>query len=439
VHPLQHQVSSGQRWRIFLTAALALGTIGGASATAQAQITSQLFASMLNSPTFLTAPPGDTARVFVTERFGDIEILDANTGATIGTFLSIGDTDGEGLQGLAFHPNYAGNGHFYVYYRTTTLSRLVRYTVSGDPNVADSLSAHVVIEIAQPGPDHNGGWIGFGPDGYLYVPTGDGGNQHDPANNGQNIVGELLGSVLRLDVDGDDFPGDPNRNYAIPSDNFFADKTGEDEMWAYGLRNPFRASFDRLTGDFYIADVGQNTHEEINFQPASSTGGENYGWRLREGTIATPSGGVGGPQPPDGVDPIYEYTHGGGDTQGLSVTGGYVYRGSITAIQGKYFFADFVTERIWSVEHNGVSVTLFDDWTDDLVPDVSTIDQIVAFGEDANANLYIVDLSGQIFRVVEKIEVPALGTPQLALLSLGIALGGAICLRRAGLGRLPAG
>ena len=416
---------------------LVVGLTGLLASSAQAQITTELFAAMLDSPTYLTAPPGDMDRVFVTERLGDIEILDADTGAGIGTFLSLAGTGilGEGLQGLAFHPDYANNGFFYVYYTVSGGSRLVRYSVSGSPNVADSLSAQTVLGLVQPAPDHNGGWIGFGPDGYLYFPTGDGGDANDPDDFGQNVVGELYGSVLRLDVDGDDFPGDPDRNYAIPSDNPFVGEAGEDEIWAYGLRNPFRSSFDRLTGDFYIADVGQNAREEIDFQPASSTGKENYGWRLREGTIATPTGGVGGPQPADGVDPIHDYTHGAGDEEGFSVTGGYVYRGSIAAIQGKYFFADFVTERIWSIEHNGSSVTLFEDWTEALDPPNTTINQIVGFGEDAAANLYIVDLGGQIFRVVESTDLPSLAPPQLAWLAGGIAIAGTLALRRRGAAR----
>jgi hypothetical protein len=406
--------------------------VASLASSAQGQITTELFAATLDNPTYLTAPPGDTDRVFVTERFGDIEILDADTGAAVGTFLSLTGTGilGEGLQGLAFHPDYANNGYFYVYYTVSGGSRLVRYSVSGDPNVADPLSADTVLELVQPAPDHNGGWIGFGPDDYLYFPTGDGGGANDPSNYGQNVVGELYGSVLRLDVDADDFPGDPDRNYAIASGNPFVGEAGEDEIWAYGLRNPFRSSFDRLTGDFYIGDVGQAAMEETDFQPASSLGKENYGWRLREGTIATPTGGVGGPQPADGVDPIYDYPHGSGDEEGFSITGGYVYRGNIAAIQGKYFFADFVTERIWSIEHDGTSVTLFEDWTQELDPPGTTIDQIVGFGEDAAANLYIVDLGGQIFRVIESTNVPSLGPQQLAWLVGGITLGGALALRR---------
>ncbi len=205
--------------------------------------------------------------------------------------------------------------------------------------------------------------------------------------------------MLRLDVDGDDFPADPNRNYAIPPDNPFVGLAGRDEIWAYGLRNPFRSSFDRATGDLYIGDVGQSNREEIDYQGAAGSGGDNYGWKLREGTLQTPPGTncAGGAPPPGNVEPIYEYSHGGGASQGNSVTGGYVYRGPETAIQGRYFFADFVNERIWSIA--AATGANFTDWTTAFVPDAGTIDQIVSFGEDGFANLYIVDLGGEVFRV----------------------------------------
>ena len=418
VHAMYSLLMHGSR---ILTALLigAFMLLPPASARAQ-DVGTVLFASGLSSPTYVTAPAGDFTRLFVTELAGEIEILDATTGAQGGVpFLTIPGVDGEGLQGLAFHPDYATNGFFYVYYFDNSASHLVRYTRSANPDLADGASAFPILTITQPFGNHNGGWIGFGPDDFLYVPVGDGGSQHDPSDNGQSITGELLGNVLRIDVDGDDFPGDAGRNYAIPSDNPFVGITGEDEIWAYGLRNPFRASFDRATGDFYIADVGQNTHEEIDFQLASSGGGENYGWRLREAFVATPTGGVGGAQPPDGVDPIHDYDHGTGDDQGNSVTGGYVYRGPIPSINGKYFFGDYQNERIWSIEHNGVVVTEYIDWTSDFVPDIGTIDQIVGFGEDANGNLYIVDLGGQVFRVFGPVGgVPALGGDPRALLVL---------------------
>ncbi|MCP4200994.1 MAG: PQQ-dependent sugar dehydrogenase [bacterium] len=357
----------------------------------------------LASPTYVVSPPDDFNRVFVTERLtGNIRIMELTTATFHATpFLTVSGVTGEGLQGLAFHPNYSVNGFFYVYYFASSPSRTVveRYTRdSTNPDLADSTSGLTIIEIPQPAGNHNGGWLGFGPDGLLYVPQGDGGGQCDPDNNGQN-TNTLLSSVLRLDVDRDDFPTDPDRNYGIPPGNPFVGQAGADEIWSYGLRNPFRSSFDRSTGDFYIGDVGQSTREEINFQPASNNGGDNYGWDLREGELPTPTATdcAGGPPPPGNVDPLYAYAHGSGASQGNSVTGGYVYRGPETEIEGKYFFADFVNERIWSIDAGtGANLT---DRTTAFVPDVGSINQIVSFGEDGFGNLYIVDLGGEIFRV----------------------------------------
>jgi hypothetical protein len=273
-----------------------------------------------------------------------------------------------------------------------------------------------ILSIDHPQTNHNGGWIDFGPnDGFLYVAVGDGGGGNDNGTghtagtgNAQDITDNLLGKILRIDVHNDAFPADANRNYANPGSNPFVGVTGDDEIWAYGLRNPFRSSFDPANGNLYIGDVGQGAREEIDVQLASSGGGENYGWRLREGMIQTPAGGIGGAKPPGAIDPIYDYLHGSGTTQGNSVTGGIVYRGPITAMQGHYFFADFVNDRIWSLAfdgsapstHNGTNYTNFVDRTDQLVVSGTTIDSIVAFGDDLAGNLYIVDIGGEIFRVV---------------------------------------
>jgi len=383
-------------------------------------VTAVRIASGLQSPVYVTSPPGDNDRLFIVEQFsssteGRIRILNLNTGQINPTpFLTIGglatDWQDYGLLGLTFHPDYAHNGFFYVNLMPTGGDRneVRRYQVSGtNPDIASPASATDVLTYFQTARDHNGGWLGFGPDGYLYVPTGDGGpGTNDPGNAGQDITNQLLGKILRLDIDGDDFPGDPGRNYAIPNDNPFVGRTGDDEIWSYGLRHPWRNSFDRLTGDFYIGDVGQNTLEEINVQPASSTGGENYGWRLREGTIATPTGGVGGGRPAGAIDPIYEYEHGVGDNEGFAVVGGYVYRGPLAGLQGNYFFGDFVTGNVWSVrydgsEPNGFDGTNFTDfiiWTDLIAPDGGSIDNISSFGEDNAGNLYILDYAdGEIY------------------------------------------
>jgi hypothetical protein len=391
-------------------------------------------ATGLSGATYVTAPPGDLERLFILQISGPVRILDLATGVVNPVpFLTVpADTVEEGLQGLAFHPDYTTNGYLYVYFQAAGRSELVRYTRSlADPDLADPASAHPIFSIAQPTRFHNGGWVGFGPDGFLYLPLGDGGPPpNDPNNHGQTIVNDLFSTVLRLDVDGDDFPADTERNYAIPPTNPFVGIAGDDEIWAYGLRNPFRASFDRLTGDFYIADVGENTREEIDFQTAASTGGENYGWRLREGAIATP-GGVGGPLPLGGIDPIYDYPHGSGGSEGNSVTGGYVYRGPVIQLRGKYFFGDFVNERIWSIEHDGVAVTEFLDWTTTFLPDVGAINQIVGFGEDGVGNLYIVDWGGEVFQVVGPLApIPVLSTARWLLIPL-LAAAGALLARQA--------
>src|SRR5262245_3028564 len=277
-------------------------------------------ASGLDRPVFLTAAPDDYFRVFVVEQHtGQIKILRRPSFSLEATpFLTVpGVSTGEeqGLLGLAFHPDYATNGFFYVYY-TDPDTQVVRYHVSANPDVADPASATPVLTVPQPQANHNGGWIAFGPDGFLYVALGDGGNSNDSGpghtattGNAQDTTDNLLGKILRIDVDGDDFPSDPLRNYAIPADNPFVGGPGDPEIWVYGLRTPWRGRFDRLTDDLYIADVGQDTCEELDVQPATSAGGENYGWRLREGVIATPTGGVGGAKPPGAIDPIFDYPH----------------------------------------------------------------------------------------------------------------------------------
>jgi glucose/arabinose dehydrogenase len=401
--------------------ACALAIVATSAAVASAALSTVRVTSGLARPIFATSPPGDATRLFVAEQHsGRIRILDLGDGSIAGTdFLTIGGLatgDEQGLLGLAFHPDYATNGYFFVNLTVTGGdTEIRRYQVSPDPDVANPDSVLLVLGYSQPQTNHNGGWLAFGPDEYLYVSSGDGGGGNDSAaghtaaiGNAQDLTNNLLGKLLRIDVDGDDFPGDGMRNYAIPPDNPFVDATGDDEIWSYGLRNPWRASFDRATGDLYVGDVGQNAREEIDVQPAGSAGGQNYGWRLREGRIATPSGGVGGNRPPGAIDPIYDYTHGSGSFQGFSVSGGYVYRGPIAEIQGHYFFADYVSERIWSLVWDGSDPADFDgtnwtgltDRTGELATGQHSIDEISSFAEDALGNLYVLDLGGEIFRIV---------------------------------------
>jgi glucose/arabinose dehydrogenase len=364
-------------------------------------------ASGLTQPLFVTWPPNDPTRMFVVEKVsgtqqGRIRIVDMTTqpGTILPTpFLTLSVSTGseQGALCMAFHPNYASNGKFYVSYTNTSGNSVIaQYTVSANPNVADPSSAVQVMTLAQPFTNHNGGWIGFGPDGYLYCAFGDGGSGGDPGNRAQNI-NILLGKMLRIDVDGDDFPADSTRNYAIPPDNPFAGATpGLDEIWAYGLRNPWRNSFDRETGDMWIGDVGQNTWEEIDFAPAG-VGGRNYGWRCYEGNAAFNTSGCGAAS--NYVFPVHVY----GRSLGFSTTGGYVYRGNaICDLRGTYFFADYGTSRIWSFRYTGSNNPPVTDRTSQLAPGGGlSIASPASFGEDLFGELYICDINGgEVFKIV---------------------------------------
>ena len=250
-------------------------------------------ASGLNNPIFIAHAPGDPDRLYIAQRAGAIRILDlSNPGSAPTTFMTVPSVNTSfegGLLGLAFHPDFQNNGFFYVNFTTSAggpfRTRIARFTATS-PTSANSNTQQVVIEVTQPQQNHNAGWIGFSPnDNFLYVALGDGGGANDTGaghtaniGNSQDITNNLLGSMLRLDVDGDDFPADNNRNYAIPSDNTFVGVTGDDEIWLYGLRNPFRCSFDRATGDLYIGDVGQGQREEISLYPADGLANRNMGW-----------------------------------------------------------------------------------------------------------------------------------------------------------------
>ena len=290
-----------------------------------------------------------------------------------------------GLLGLAFHPRFQENGFFFVNYTNLQGNTVIaRYRVSAsNPNVADSLSAVQLLLIEQPFANHNGGQLAFGPDGYLYIGMGDGGSGGDPGNRAQSM-GDLLGKMLRIDVDG----GNPYRN--PPSNPFVNDPSARDEIWASGLRNPWRFSFDRNSGDLWIADVGQGSWEEVSFQPATSIGGENYGWRRMEGTHCfTP------PAPCNRsglVLPVIEYDH----SRGCSVTGGYVYRGTRSPrLQGMYLYGDYCSGRIWGGTRNSTTGTVT------VLELADTAFLISAFGEDANGEVYVANHSGAIHRIVD--------------------------------------
>lgn len=389
-------------------------------------------ATGLSSPMFAVAAPNDPSRLFIGQRNGVVRVLNLATKTLEATpFLSIPGVDqaGEGgLLGMAFHPNYPEDPRFFVNVTidngglefqgaTSPFSTHIRsYTVSNNPNVANP-TPNPVLSIIQPQDNHNAGWIGFSPtNGYLYIPTGDGGNGDDSGaghttsvGNAQDITDNLLGKIVRIDVNGDDFPIDSNRNYAVPPDNPYKDGdipvVGDDEIWAIGLRNPFRASFDRLTGDLWMGDVGQGAREEVNRQLATATGGDNFGWRLREGLIATP--GVGGNKPPRNVDPVYDYGR-TGEFGGNTVIGGYVYRGPDPDLQGLYFFSDtsaggkywtFDTADVPEIPGNPEPTAT--NIAPLLTPDVGSYNFPVSYGEDAVGNLYIVFLgSGNVYRIV---------------------------------------
>jgi glucose/arabinose dehydrogenase len=415
---------------------------------AQAGLTGlQQVASGLNNPIYTTQAPGDPNRLFIAERGGTIRILDLTTGAVAPTpFLTIAGVDaaGEGgFRGMAFHPDYATNGKFYVNVTIDNggqnfLGAISPFSVhireyTADPSVAPHLrttapasSLRPIIDIVHPHSNHNAGWIGFSPnDGYLYIPTGDGGgNGNDLDNDGsdtdgdvgghtqgtgnaQDLTNNLLGKVLRLDVNGDDFPTLANRNYAIPASNPFAGagQPADDEIWAYGLRNPFRGSFDRATGDLWIGDVGQGAREEIDRQLGASDGGENYGWRLREGAIQTPNPVVGGPKPAGNVDPVYDYGR-SGPFGGNIVLGGHVYRGPDPTLQGKYIFGDTGANRFWMFDPANPLGTVTDIGLT-LTPNTGAISTPVAFGEDLVGNLYVTFLgTGNVYRMVTNAFTP---------------------------------
>lgn len=347
----------------------------------------------LSEPVDLQAPPGDTARIFIVEKTGAIRI--ARNGALLARpFLDLsGQVSGgseQGLLGLAFHPDYATNGRFFVHYTDRGgETRVARFVASADPDSALPAGDEVLF-VDQPYSNHNGGQIAFGPDGYLYIGLGDGGSGGDPHGNGQSLA-TLLGKILRLDVDG----GAP---YAIPAGNPFAGAPGAlGEIWSYGWRNPWRFSFDAATGAMWIADVGQNEWEEVDVEPPA-TGGRNYGWKIMEGDHCF--------APPSGCDttglvrPLLEYGH----DAGCSITGGYVYRGAeMPGLQGSYFFGDFCTGMIRSVRIGAGGAPETSDWTSILRREEGgALTQLSSFGVDARGELYILLLDGDIYRLRRK-------------------------------------
>jgi len=353
---------------------------GGAPTPSLLRIT-----AALTSPVHAAAPPGDASRLFVVEQRGTVRVLRNDT-LLAAAFLDIralvSGGDEQGLLSMAFHPSYATNGYVYVSYTDTVgTSKVVRYQVS-DPETANPATAFEVLSVAQPFANHNGGLIAFGPDGMLYVGLGDGGSGGDPLGHGQNL-GTLLGSVLRIDVDG----GSP---YAVPADNPFVTRAGaRGEIWVYGLRNPWRFSFDRSLGDLYIGDVGQQRLEEVDVVTASTASGTNFGWNVMEGTScynAAACSTVGL------TLPVAEYTH----ADGCSITGGFVYRGAdVPALQGRYLYADYCRGWVRSFTYFGGQVVESSEW-----PELSPGTEVTSFAEDARGELYIMTRAGVLSRIV---------------------------------------
>ncbi len=374
----------------------------GASVNAYGQeLALELVVDGLARPVVVTSPPGDARQFIAEQHTGQIRIL-ADGVLLPEPFLDLGGqvttTAEEGLLGLVFHPGYATNGWFFV--NTTDLSgttRVQRYSVSADPNVADPASAELLLSQAQPFVNHNAGDLHFGPlDGYLYVGFGDGGGARDPSCTAQNPA-TWLGKMLRLDVD----QGLP---YAIPADNpFVGDPAYRPEIWSLGWRNPWRFAFDRATGEMYVGDVGQGTREEVSWEPAL-TGGRNYGWKIREGFVCF--GGEGCPsvpapcQSPVYTNPIHEYSH-VGFFGPCAIIGGFVYRGcALPELSGTYFLADHCSGSVWSFRYDGTSVTDYANRTQELQPSGGSLGSISSFGEDARGELYITTIAGELFRVV---------------------------------------
>ncbi|MDQ3539825.1 MAG: PQQ-dependent sugar dehydrogenase [Chloroflexota bacterium] len=350
-------------------------------------------ASGFDGPLFVATPPEDAERLFVVEKGGTIQVV-VNGEIAAEPFLDIVDRVGsegseQGLLGLAFAPDHAESGLFYVNYTDPNGNTVVsQFSTGDDPNVADRESETVILQQEQPRANHNGGVLGFGPDGYLYIGFGDGGGQGDPDGNGQNLS-TWLGKILRIDVDSAAVEGDAM--YSVPDDNpFVEDADAAPEVWVYGLRNPWRFTFDRETGDMWVGDVGQNEIEEVTLLPIAEGGGQNLGWNITEGSncYAEPECDQSGLTPP-----TLEYTH---EVGGCSVTGGYVYRGeAMPGLRGVYVFADYCSGLLWGAGRDADGA-----WV--MSEPIETGLSIASFGEDTAGEVYLTDISGgTVYQLVE--------------------------------------
>jgi glucose/arabinose dehydrogenase len=371
-----------------LVACVACSDGGGGGPTPAPELALQPVATGLDFPLFLTTPPGDD-RLFVVERYGRIRII-TDGQVRSEPFLDVSSlisTQGEqGMLGLAFDPDYADNGRFLISYSDLEGDLIVAsYRVSSDPDVADPSSGVVRLQVTHPKTTHYSGMLVFGPDGHLYVGVGDGGGPGDFSATGQDRS-DLLGSILRIDVPND-------AGYEVPSDNPYVDSAGvRPEIWSYGVRNPWRFSFDRSTRDLYIGDVGEDSREELDVAAADNGGGKglNFGWSVAEGLECV----QGDDCDRDGfTDPVLDYSH----EDGCSITGGYVYRGSaLEALAGTYFYSDFCGGWVRSVHVVNGQVT-----QETLWPSLDTGASVTSFGEDAEGELYVLTSDGTVSRIVE--------------------------------------
>jgi glucose/arabinose dehydrogenase len=406
-----------------LLSALLLGlTVPPANAAMEAT----RIATGLNLPLYACAPPGDRTRLFIAEQHGMIKIIDLTTNTVLPTpFLDIsaiaGQGQGTGILGMTFDPKYTKNGYFYVSYTTSGggafgggTSYISRFKVTTDPNVADPQSEVKIISADQPQHDHNFDWIGFstrrGDVNNLYICSGDGGGSNDnepnhlpPDGNAQSIQ-TLLGKVLRIHIQ-------PDGTYTIPPDNPFVGVSGaREEIFCRGFRNPFRASFDAKTGNLFIGDVGEHNREEISLNPGTNPGGgENFGWRIREGSIQNPAF-PDDPPPPDAVDPIFDYDH----STGVCMIGGYVYHGrKVKDLKNRYVFGDAFgpndtfAGHVWTFRYQNGTVSDFTDITTDLFPTPIggyTLGPLTSLGEDGSGEIYLVDLNGNVFKILQSLN-----------------------------------
>ena len=380
-------------------------------------LSSVLIADGYKKPVFITSYPNNAKLLYIVEQAGLIKII--NDGKKLSRpFFDINKRvvnpnrpgDERGLLGFAFHPNHTNNGKFYINYMDNDGNTIISEFSTNSKLRADHKSERIILKLKQPYGNHNGGDIQFGPDGYLYISIGDGGKAGDPLNAGQDLS-SLFGKIIRIDIE--------QKPYGIPKSNpFFGQKDKREEIWAWGLRNVWRFSFDKQTGDKYLADVGQNKWEEVNFEPASSKGGLNYGWRIMEANHCydpkenCPTEGLIKPiieYPNDANHPAFafriieELSFSETDVEGCSVTGGYVYRGQkIKSMQGQYIFGDYCSGNIWTLKVvNGKAIN-FKNRTEEInIGGGEFTTYISSFGQDSDGEIYIIDYNGGIYKLIE--------------------------------------